>query len=134
MKRPNADVLFVIRNLMKMKTSAQSVEAMLRSPVMTQKMTLTEPFQEIGERERAYYLGRSDLRDYWKKVIDSMPLEPKGNGNGKAKQEDVDLIAKVVAKVIRELRGNASRGLAPGLGFLMEEEPMETLRKYLESS
>lgn len=91
-------------------------------------------FKSVPEEMLTYYLDRSDLRDYWKKVVDSMPLEPKGNGNGKAKQEDVDLIAKVVAKVIRELRGDAYQGPSTGVGFLMEEEPMETLRKYLESS
>lgn len=80
------------------------------------------------------YINGVQLREDAMKVLSVLRMEiPKNNGNGKAKQEDVELIAKVVARVIRELRGDTYKGPGTTVGFLVEEEPMDILRKYLES-
>jgi site-specific recombinase XerD len=39
-------------------------------------------FKSVDKSFLTYMLDRNDLRDSWKKVVDSMPLEPK-NGNGR---------------------------------------------------
>lgn len=84
-------------------------------------------FKSVNSSDATYLMNSSSLRDQWQKVIDSLPLVAKTNG--KASQGEVDIIAKALARLIkREIDAPSV-----GLGLIVEESPMEILKRYLES-
>jgi hypothetical protein len=84
-------------------------------------------FKSVSHSDSTYLMNSSNLRTQWQKVIDALPLIPKTNG--KASQLDVDVIARALAKMIKRELDIPN----VGIGLIVEEEPMETLRKFLES-
>jgi hypothetical protein len=78
-------------------------------------------FKSVDPSMLTYMLDRADLKDAWKKVIESMPLEPK-NGNGRVTnlEESVNLIMSVLTKIVkREL------GLSKGINELTDKQILE---------
>lgn len=86
-------------------------------------------FKTVPATDATYFLNGSELGTYWEKITTAIPLEKKANG--KASQLDVDIIAKALARMINRELGYQTP--TAGLGLLVEESPMETLKRYLES-
>jgi site-specific recombinase XerD len=64
-------------------------------------------FKVVPIEVLTYYLDRENLRDSWKKVVDALPLESAGNGNGRLadlqkKNEEFESVMKILAKYIVE--------------------------------
>jgi integrase len=60
-------------------------------------------FKSVDKSLLTYMLDRNDLKDSWKKVIDSMPLEHT-NGNGRVNniEEALDLVMSALRKLIEK--------------------------------
>lgn len=59
-------------------------------------------FKSVPQEILTYYLDREDLRDSWKRIIDVLPLEYKGNGRVSNLEESIDLVLKALKKIIIE--------------------------------
>jgi hypothetical protein len=82
-------------------------------------------FKSVDKSLLTYMLDRNDLKDSWKKVIDSLPLEPK-NGNGRVTniEEALDLVMKTLRKMIEKEMGPVDR--------IAEVTDKEILMEYLQ--
>jgi hypothetical protein len=88
-------------------------------------------FKTVPATDSTYFLSGNELKPYWEKIVNAIPLVPKANG--KASQMDVDTIARALARMINRELGQQYRGPSTGIGLMTEESPMETLKRYLES-
>ncbi|MCJ7770831.1 hypothetical protein MUP37_04545 [Candidatus Bathyarchaeota archaeon] len=59
-------------------------------------------FKSVPEEMLTYFLGRSDLRDYWKRVTDSIPLEGKSNGRLTSVEEELRTLKEALSSVEKE--------------------------------
>lgn len=84
-------------------------------------------FKSVSKDILTYWLNREDLRDFWKKVINAIPLESRPNGRISSVEEMVALLSRVLIKLIEEERG---RPFGTVLGILAKGELNE--REYLE--
>jgi integrase len=57
-----------------------------------------------------------------------------GNGAHKKIEEEIEFISKVVAKVVRELRGDQYRTSSTGMGLVVRKSDREALEEYLEET
>jgi len=93
-------------------------------------------FKSVSQDMLTYFLDREDLRDYWKKVTDFLPLEPQANGRVTSLQEMTNLLAKALAKIIRRELQAQGYGKET-LGFLVDYSKFsdkEILEQFLETS
>jgi hypothetical protein len=88
-------------------------------------------FKTVPISDATYFLNGSELRTYWEKIVSGIPLEKKTNG--KASQVDVDMIAKALARLIKKEIQMDYAMPRIGIGLIEEENPMEAIKKYLES-
>jgi site-specific recombinase XerD len=64
-----------------------------------------------------------------------MELEQVGSNGAHAKmEEEIEFISKVVAKVVRELRGDQYRTPSTGIGLVVRKSDKEVLEEYLEET
>jgi len=62
-------------------------------------------FKTVPQELLTYYLDRNELREYWKRVIEALPLEPKSNGritDLQKETEDLRNAMKVIARFVAE--------------------------------
>lgn len=64
-----------------------------------------------------------------------MEVEQVGSNGAHAKmEEEIEFISKVVAKVVRELRGDQYRTPSTGIGLVVSKSDREALEEYLEET
>lgn len=81
-------------------------------------------FKSVPSEILTYYLDRNELRNYWKRIIEALPLEPKTNGRVSDMQKELEEL-RMVMKVI-------GRYISPsGISETMSED-MKILKKFLE--
>lgn len=93
-------------------------------------------FKTVSRSDATYLMNSSNLREQWQKVIDSMPLVPKTNGNGKIDnlKDAVDLVMSVQRKLIeKELNARGYNIPSQGLGLIVQKTDREILEEYLKS-
>jgi hypothetical protein len=86
-------------------------------------------FKAVPQDILTYFLERSDLKESWLKVVNALPLKPQGNGRITNLQENVELIGKVLAKLIL-------KELQQGINFsrsIILTEDLESYREILEA-
>jgi hypothetical protein len=81
-------------------------------------------FKAVAKEDLTYYLDRENLRDYWQRVINAIPLEAKINNKVGSLEETVNVIAKALARLImKEL----------DMKFLIPpKDDLEIIRRFLE--
>jgi hypothetical protein len=82
-------------------------------------------FKSIAKDVLTYLLNREELGQAWQQIINAIPLE---KPTGKA-DSNIDDIARALARLIKKEMTYPT----VGLGLLVEEPPMETIRRFLES-
>ena len=89
-------------------------------------------FKSVPPDMLTYFLDREDLRDYWKRVVDFLSLEPQANGRIGSLQEDMQLLARALIKLIEQEKRGRSFGAMLGIlakGKLTEREYLEQYLK-----
>ena len=92
-------------------------------------------FKTVPSTDATYFLNGSELRTYWEKIVNAIPLQ-KTNGNGKISnlQQAIDLVMKVQRKQIEKELGLMGYQIPDsGLGLIVKKSDEEILREYLES-
>jgi site-specific recombinase XerD len=91
-------------------------------------------FKTVPQELLTYYLDRNELKEYWKRIIEALSLEPRTNGRVDNIQEAIDLVMKVLRTMIqKEMDKEGVRVLREQHGeitdkqileeYLMREEP-----------
>ena len=98
-------------------------------------------FKSVSKDILTYWLNREDLREFWKKVINAIPLEPRANGRVTDIEETVTLVSECIAEMLRPIieRKLLERQLSRGgetLGLLRRPDlesmsAMDVLKTYL---
>jgi site-specific recombinase XerD len=88
-------------------------------------------FKSVPKDILTYFLDRSDLRDSWLKVVDSLPLEAKG-GNGRVSniEEALERVGIAVAKVITNMAREELR--KEGVISMMTKDELDPLKDWKE--
>jgi hypothetical protein len=89
-------------------------------------------FKTVPLEQLTYFLDSSDLRTYWEKIVKSIPLEAKANGDHAKFQNDIEMITKIVVKIVKELRQSEATP-SYGLGLIVQKTDQEILEDYLRT-
>lgn len=87
-------------------------------------------FKSVNRSDATYLMNSSSLRDQWQKVIDAIPLVPKTNGKASM---DIELIFKVLAKMVKKELGVDYYIPSKGLGLIVQKTDRQVLEEYVKS-
>lgn len=81
-------------------------------------------FKAVPKEDLTYYLDREDLKSYWLKIINAIPLEAKSNNKVSSLEESLNLVLKALSKlIIKELEKEGVKVM--GLTTLSSEQILE---------
>jgi hypothetical protein len=84
-------------------------------------------FKTIPLEQSTYYLNSSELRPYWEKIIDAIPLEPK-NGRITDLQKNYDELESVMKVLARYI----AQSMKKDRSYKQPPQDLKTLEDYVE--
>jgi hypothetical protein len=91
-------------------------------------------FKTVPSTDATYFLNGSELKTYWEKITQGIPLVQKTNGKVDNLREAIDLVMRVQRKMLeRELNSQGYNIPSQGMGLIVEKTDREVLEEYLES-
>jgi hypothetical protein len=92
-------------------------------------------FKSVPKDILSYLLNREELREAWKQITNSIPLEKQVNGKIDTLKDAIDLVMKVQRKMIeKELDSEMSYHRGQYMELITKPTDREVLERYLKSS